>query len=132
MWRGYEKAPSAHARQRLREDYVMDATQPETAEGRSGLRERLTSYTALTTAIIAALAAIASLMCGRHGGRATSDLVRASNCWNYYQAKSLKTYILASERDMLGAMGKTPDSDEAAKLEDLEREKREIKTQAEA
>ena len=95
------------------------------------LQEKIGVYAALTAAIMAALAAIASLMTARYSGRATSELVRASNYWNYYQAKSLKSYILISEREILGALGKPQKPDAAAKLKTLEAEKQEIKAKAE-
>lgn len=96
------------------------------------LQEKISTYAALTTAIVAALAAISSLMTARYSGRATSELVRASNYWNYYQAKSLKTYILISEKEIIGALGKTPKAEDAVKLEALEKEKQAIKAKAEA
>jgi hypothetical protein len=93
--------------------------------------DRLPMYVALTAAIIAALAGISSLLMGRHGGKATSQLIQASNNWNYYQAKSLKTYILGSEKNLFEAMGKDPKDDAKASLVRLEAEKTEIKAQAE-
>ena len=96
------------------------------------LQEKIGTYAALTTAIVAALAAISSLMAARYSGRATSELVRASNAWNYYQAKSLKSYILISEKEILSALGKHQNPEDTVKLEALEQEKREIKAKAEA
>jgi hypothetical protein len=96
------------------------------------MREGLPTYVALTAAIVAALAGLASLLMARHGGKATSELIQASNNWSYYQAKSLKSYILTSEKEIFGALGKTPPEGDVAKLADLEREKGEIKKEAEA
>jgi hypothetical protein len=95
-------------------------------------QERLGLYVSFTTAIVAAIAALCSLLMARHGGRSTSDLVQATNSWNYYQAKSLKSYILTSEEHLLEAMGKTLPVDANAKLAQLEEEKRKIKATAEA
>jgi hypothetical protein len=96
------------------------------------LRDGLPTYVALTAAIVAALAGMASLLMARHGGKATSELIQASNNWSYYQAKSLKTYILASEKEIFGAMGKAQPEADVAKMAALEQEKTEIKKEAEA
>lgn len=99
---------------------------------RTGLPpEKVAAHAALTTALLAAMAAIASLLMARHSGKATSELVKASNYWNYYQAKSLKSYILLSESELLAALGKEPKAADAQKLQELEKEKKEIKATAE-
>lgn len=99
---------------------------------RKTIHEKLGFYVSFTTAIIAAVAAISSLLMARHSGRATADLVQASNSWNYYQAKSLKSYILTSESHLLEAVGKPMKEADAAKLAEIEQEKTRIKTTAEA
>jgi hypothetical protein len=108
----------------------------ETPATPTTLTERLTAkmsaYVALSTAILAAITAIAALLMTRHSGRATSELVKASNSWNYYQAKSLKSYILTSEKTILTGMDKSPDPKAEAKLAELEEEKKTIKAEAEA
>jgi hypothetical protein len=96
----------------------------------SKLVQKLGSYVALTTALIAALAAITSLLMAKHGGRATSQLIAASDCWSHYQSKSLKSYILTTESTLLEAMGKTPGEKEKAKLAELEKEKTQIASEA--
>jgi hypothetical protein len=104
-------------------------TRTEVKHGR--LHQNLSTYVALTAAIMAALAGISSLLMARHGGRATSQLIQSTNYWNYYQAKSLKSYILTSEGVTLNALGKPQDEKAAAKLAQIEQEKNEIKKQAE-
>lgn len=107
-------------------------TQAENNSLRNKLQERLGFYVSFTTAIIAALAALSSLLMARHGGKSTSELVLASNSWSYYQAQSLKTYILSSEDHLLQAMGKTIPGQNAAKMEEKEQEKQKAKTAAES
>lgn len=107
-------------------------TQTMEAPTKAKLVERLGFYVSFTTALIAALAAITSLIMTRHGGRATADLVQASSSWNYYQAKSVKSYILSSEEHLLQAMGKPIASETAAKLAEIETDKQKIKATAEA
>lgn len=104
----------------------------EVAASKSRLHERLGFYVSFTTAVIAAIAAISSLLMARHSGRSTADLVQASNSWNYYQAKSLKSYILTSQGHMLEAMGKPMKDADTAKLAEIEQEKNKIKATAEA
>ena len=49
---------------------------------------------ALSTAILAALAAIAALLSGQHVNEAMMNQIEASDQWNYYQAKSIKAAVL--------------------------------------
>jgi hypothetical protein len=66
------------------------------------------SWVALSTAILAVLAAISGLLSGQHANEAMMSQIEASDQWGYYQAKSIKAAILdakttlaseATERD---------------------------------
>ena len=48
------------------------------------------SWVALSTAVLAVLAAIAGLLSGKHANEAVMSQIQASDQWNYYQAKSIK------------------------------------------
>ena len=48
------------------------------------------SWVALSTAILAVLAAIASLLSGEYANEAMMNQIEASSQWSYYQAKSIK------------------------------------------
>src|SRR5258708_10759794 len=48
------------------------------------------SWGALSTAILAVLAAIAGLLSGQHANEAMMNQIEASDQWNYYQPKSSK------------------------------------------
>lgn len=72
-------------------------------------------FTALSTAIFAALAAIASLKAGATVNdaillktEATSIQARASDEWAYYQAKGIKGAVTVSSEAMWRAAGKVP------------------------
>src|SRR4029434_11020459 len=52
------------------------------------------SWVALSTAILAVLAAIAGLLSGEHANEAMMNQIEASDQWNYYQAKSIKASVL--------------------------------------
>src|SRR5881396_4106254 len=52
------------------------------------------SWVALSTAILAVLAAIASLLSGEYANEAMMSQIEASDQWSYYQAKSIKASVL--------------------------------------
>src|SRR5947207_13467905 len=52
------------------------------------------SWVALSTAVLAVLAAIAGLLSGRYVNEAMMNQIEASDQWSYYQAKSIKAAVL--------------------------------------
>jgi hypothetical protein len=91
------------------------------------VRERWFSWVALSTAILAALAAIAGLLSGRHVNEAMMSQIEASDKWSYYQAKSIKASILEAKIALSG----TPLPEDRAKAARYDREQEEIKSEAE-
>jgi hypothetical protein len=89
--------------------------------------EKWISWVALSTAILAVLAAIAGLLSGKHANEAMMSQIEASDQWGYYQAKSIKASVL----DAKIALSTAPDKSDAAKRERYEKEQEEIKTEAE-
>lgn len=78
---------------------------------------RLLRWISLTTGILAALAAIASLRAGATVNEAlvlkteaTRLQAQASDQWAYYQAKGIKSAIAQSEMNSWKALGKRPPS----------------------
>ena len=61
------------------------------------------SWVALSTAILAVLAAIASLLSGEHANEAMMNQIEASDQWSYYQAKSIKSAVLDAKMAFSGA-----------------------------
>ena len=96
----------------------------ETAEHTS---EAWISWVALSTALLAVLAAIASMLSGQHANEAMMDQIEASDQWNYYQAKSIKASVLDAKMATAGA----PDESDRSKLARYEKEQEEIKSEAE-
>jgi hypothetical protein len=96
----------------------------ETAEHSS---EAWISWVALSTAILAVLAAIASLLSGEHANEAMMNQIEASDQWNYYQAKSIKTSVLEAKMSLAG----TPNESDQTKRDRYEKEQEEIKSEAE-
>ena len=90
-------------------------------------RENWISWVALSTAIFAVLAAIASLLSGEHANEAMLSQIEASSQWNYYQAKSIKAAVL----DAKTAFTSAPDESDQSKRARYEKEQAEIKSEAE-
>jgi hypothetical protein len=96
----------------------------ETAE-HSG--DRWLSWVALSTAILAVLAAIAGLLSGEHANEAMMNQIESSDQWNYYQAKSIKASVLDAKMSLSGA----PNESDQSKRDRYEKEQEEIKSDAE-
>ena len=96
-------------------------------------RERWTLYVALSTALMAVLAAVAGLLAGHHANEALIERAKASDQWNFYQAKNLKQEIAANTDQILHALGKTDTTvkDHAADIARYEKEKADIRKEAE-
>ena len=86
---------------------------------------------ALTSAIFAALAAVASLLAGHHANEAMIDQIKSSDQWNYYQAKGIKAAVLVNKIDVLTALGKDVDPKDEAKRKQYETDQEQIKHDAE-
>src|SRR5690242_21287958 len=69
------------------------------------------SWVALSTAILAVLAAIASLLSGEHANEAMINEIEASDQWSHYQAKSIKVAVLDAKTAFTGA----PNEEEQSK-----------------
>ena len=87
-------------------------------------------YVAMTAAILSVLAAGAALFAGHHANEATLSQIKASNAWNYYQAKGVKSYILSMKVSMFKALDKPVDAKDIDKISSLSKEQEEIKKEA--
>src|SRR6184192_3624371 len=81
------------------------------------------SWVALSTAILAVFAAIAGLLSGKHANEAMMSQIEASDQWNYYQAKSIKSSVL----DAKMALASAADEKDRAKSARYEEEQADIK-----
>ena len=86
---------------------------------------------AMSSAILATIAAVASLMAGHYSNEAMIEQLKASDQWNYYQAKGVKGNVLASKMDIMAALGKPADPKDKEKLGEYKKEQEEIKMRAE-
>jgi type II secretory pathway pseudopilin PulG len=92
---------------------------------------------ALTTALLAALAAVASLWAGSTVNEAlvlkaevTQLQAEASDQWAYYQAKGIKAAVDKAAEGAWVAQGKTPPAELEAKAKRYEQEQKEIEGRA--
>ncbi len=102
-------------------------------EGGGGFLRKI----ALTTAILAALASVASLRAGATVNEAlvlkteaTRLQAEASDQWAYYQAKGVKAAIQEASRTAWLALGKEPPPDYEARAHRYEEEQKEIQAKA--
>ena len=89
--------------------------------------EKWISWVALSTAILAVLAAIAGLLSGKHANEAMMSQIEASDQWGYYQAKSIKASVL----DAKMSLSSVPNESDREKRDRYEKEQEEIKSEAE-
>ena len=87
---------------------------------------------AFSSAITAALAAVASLKAGHTANEAMLAQIESANRWNYFQAKSIKAAQLISKQDILAALGKSVNPADTEKTQEYQRDQEEIKKEAEA
>lgn len=88
------------------------------------------SQVALTTALIAVLAAISGMLAGQYSNEAILKQIQASNNWAYYQSKGVKSTVLSSKLELLVSFGKEINKKDEAKLESYKTEQEEIKKTA--
>lgn len=94
--------------------------------------DRFLSRIALTTALIAALAAVTGYLAGERGDEAMVDQIHSCDQWAYYQAKSIKSAVTSAKIEAIQAMtGHAPSASDADKLARYDAEMKEIKVAAE-
>jgi hypothetical protein len=84
------------------------------------------SWVALSTAILAVLAAIAGLLSGKHANEAMMAQIEASDQWAYYQAKGIKASVLDAKMTLSG----TTTEQDREKAEKYKEEQSEIQDEA--
>lgn len=86
---------------------------------------------ALSTALFAALASVASLIAGQKANEAMMAQIESANKWSYFQSKSIKANLLGSKDELLIALGKTPNPEDDIKRKAYEADKEKLKAEAE-
>ena len=105
--------------------------QEEMQHHAKGVGERWVLGVALSSAILASLAAVASLQSGHSSNEAMIAQIESANQWSYFQSKSIKESQLRSKIDILNALGKPPSDADKAKLTEYEHDKDLIQRKAE-
>ena len=92
--------------------------------GEGGGEKKWVLGVALSSAVFAALAAVASLQAGHHANEAivaqiesSEQTIMASDSWTQYQAKSIKGAIAESRILLLKSLDKTPSAEDQALVE---------------
>ena len=73
-------------------EHLSDEINETAKEARE--RKKWSFYVAISTALMAVFAAVTSLMAGHNSNEALIEQIKASDQWNYYQAKGIKAEIL--------------------------------------
>jgi hypothetical protein len=81
---------------------------------------------ALSSALIAVAAAIASLLAGHHANEAMLEQMQATDQWAFFQAKGIKSAVLESKLQLLEALGKEVKADERTRLDGYEADRKKI------
>src|SRR5256886_9622862 len=84
------------------------------------------SGVALSTAILAVLAAITGLLSGKHANEAMMSQIESADKWAYYQAKGIKASVLDAKMSLSG----TATEQDRAKAERYQEEQNEIQKEA--
>ena len=84
----------------------LEQSQEEIAHHTHGTTEGWILGVALTAAILAACAAIASLLAEHNANEAMIEQIQSSDQWSYYQAKGIKANVLAMKIELRQGLGK--------------------------
>ena len=91
--------------------------------------ESWSMYLAISTALMAVLAALGSLFAGHHSNEALLCQLKASDSWNYYQAKGIKYEVVSLMKEIKTDPAETEKLNE--KIKQYKDDQAEIKKEAE-
>lgn len=81
---------------------------------------------AVSSALLAVAAAISALLAGHHANEAILEQMKATDQWQYYQAKSIKLAVLQGGNELLEADGKPVSDKRKGKVNEYQTEMKEI------
>ncbi len=81
---------------------------------------------AVSSALLAVAAAISALLAGHHANEAILEQMKATDQWQYYQAKSIKLAVLQGANELLAADGKVVAPERLAKADKYQAEMKAI------
>ena len=94
--------------------------------------ERWQMQVALSSALLAVLAALAALLSGHDANESMRLQIQSSDNWSHYQSKSIKQTLQRSQVEMLQALGKPPSEKILHDLDRYDKEKDQLSEEAEA
>jgi hypothetical protein len=97
------------------------------AEGSS---EKWIMGVALTSVLLAVLAAVSALQAGHHANEAMLEQMKSSDSWSYYQAKGIKAAVLGSKIDLRRSLKQPPVPKDEEKLGEYDVEQAKISDEA--
>jgi len=87
--------------------FMVDLKADRAATKAKEKAEAWTKYVALTLVIIAVIAAVANQYSGKYSSQVQINQIKASDQWNYYEAKSIKQHLDVSALTQLQADNST-------------------------
>jgi hypothetical protein len=93
-------------------------------------KEKWVMGVALTSAFLAALAAVSSLMAGFHANEAMIQRIKSSDQWAYYQAKGIKSAVLGTKVELLKSFKKSVSEQDVKKMEQYKEDQDKISEEA--
>jgi hypothetical protein len=93
--------------------------------------EPWTLWVALTCALLAGMAAVASMKAGHYANEAMILQIDSANQWNHFQAKSIKEAQLKAKVEILAALGKPISETDRDKTAEYGVDKEQLQKQAE-
>jgi hypothetical protein len=85
---------------------------------------------ALSSALLAGLAAVCSLLAGHHANEAMIEQIQSSDQWAFFQAKGIKAAVLGSKIELLEAEGKPISEKDRQKVAEYKKEQDGIAAEA--
>jgi hypothetical protein len=85
---------------------------------------------ALSSALLAGLAAVCSLLAGHHSNEAMIEQIKSSDKWAFYQAKGIKAAVLGSKLELLEAEGKLVAQKDREKIAEYKKDQDDIAAEA--
>ena len=93
--------------------------------------ERWTLGVALSSALLASFAAVASMSAGHYSTEAMTCQIESANQWSYFQSKSIKEAQLKSKMELLEALGRPTAAADKSKAAEYAHDKEQIQQKAE-
>jgi len=93
-------------------------------------KEKWIMGVALTSAFLAALAAVSSLMAGFHANEAMIQRIKSSDQWSFYQAKGIKSAVLSTKIELLKSFKKSVSEQDEKKIEQYKEDQDKISEDA--